>query len=587
MHIKYFYLIICINFPSLLCFNIFPGRKNVYLVPRNAKENEIKNRKLKSSFVDAEYASKNTNGSFIITTPLFYINGDPHLGHSYTVVFADVIKRFLELKGNDVKLLVGTDEHGSKIERRSKLFNQDPADYVSEYRSKFLNMFNAYDISSDISIHTDEEKNKLFVRQIFKILLKRGFIYRGIHKGYFSPKEDLYFPQSQVSDGKSPQGFDVIPVNEPAYFFKLSSWRKKLTEFFIEHKTSVVPETRYSEIMKILESELPDVAITRRNYTWGVKIPCVCDITPPVDCAIHGSSNYGITETFYVWFDAFLGYLSGILSLSDENIDQILNDMTNKITNEIHRKSVLIQVIGKDILTFHSFLWPAILFSLGIQPFDKFYIHGWILCKGEKMSKSYGSVTPAMPLHSSDISRFMLMTLGQFGNDFEFHSSNFRQSENTVRNTFAAACYRVTGLLNIRWNGKIEFPGKYYGNILDTLGSDQDILEGYITTGRVDRYMEHLETMAIKINKFLTLNKVWKLRPEEQNFKDIIWTACSSLLCLAVHTLPIMPKLARTIISRLNPELNDTPIDQNKLRFAVLDSLERINYSPVHGEPLI
>lgn len=589
MYINYLCLIICIKIPLVLCFKIDTKCENVYLVRKNAEISRAKNRKLRcSSVYDTNHTIEGENESFVITTPLFYLNGDPHLGHAYTVVFADVIKRFLELKGDVVKLIVGTDEHGSKIERRSKLFGQNPVDYVADYRNKFLDMFNAYDISADIAIHTSEEKNKTLVGNVFKILFKRGFIYRGIHKGFFSPKEDLYFPQSQISGGKSPNGFDVVPVNEPAYFFRLSCWREKLIEFFAKHKNSVVPETRYNEIMRILDSDLHDFAITRRNCCWGVKPPCICDISEPMNCSVHGTPLDGSNaETFYVWFDALLGYLSGLLSTSYGTINRLPEGMKTGVNDKMHGNNTLIQVIGKDILTFHSFLWPAILFSLDLSPFNKLYVHGWILCKGDKMSKSYGSVTPAIPLDSSDISRFMLMSLGQFGNDFEFNSYNLRQSENTVRNTFAAACYRVTGLLNIRGTEKIIFPGENSGDLLDTLCSDRDVLEGYITSGRIDRYLEHLENMALKVNRFLTLHKVWKLQSDDPKFKNIIWTACSSLMCLFVYTLPIMPKLANKTISRLNPELNNTPLDQNQLNFAILGKLEDICYSPIHGEPLI
>uniref|UniRef100_A0A3B0N684 methionine--tRNA ligase n=1 Tax=Theileria annulata TaxID=5874 RepID=A0A3B0N684_THEAN len=494
-----------------------------------------------------------TDQRYLITSPLFYLNGPPHLGHAYTLVSSDVLKRFLILSGYECKLLVGTDEHGSKIKLTSSNLCYSPKQYVTLMRNHYYELYKQYDISPDIIVHTSENDHKSKVKDVFNSFVRSGFIYRGLHKGYFSPKEDLYYTESKLIDGKSPLGFEVSQVNEPAYFFKLISWREKLIDFF---KESVIkPNHSLIEVRKSLESDLNDIAISRSNCDWGI----------PINIMNNGVTDQN--ETVYVWFDALLGYLTHFNSFPNSK-DQELKNLK------------LIHVIGKDILTFHSLLWPSILMALDIQVPIKLLVHGWLLNKGEKISKSLGNVSNLEP-QLSDVSRFALMSLGDFSYDFEFDSCIFDNSIKILRNKFANTFYRITSLLD---NHKLDsvLPTNTDHELINKFHLYTVNINKYMESFRIDKYIQVLMEMSSEVNRFIELNQIWTMGTCE--LLQISWLLCTLLFYISVYLSPITPKLSNDMISRLNPQLNQNTISPS---FNIFNNLQHISYYPQHLNILI
>ncbi|UKJ88525.1 methionine--tRNA ligase [Theileria orientalis] len=422
-------------------------------------------------------------------------------------------------------------------------------------RKKFLDVYDCYDISPDILVHTSEDDHKNRVKHTFDILLKSDDIYRGLHQGYFSPIEDCYYTKSKLVSGKSPLGFDVEFIEEPAYFFRLNKWKDRLKDFFFRNPDSILPEHRLNEVNNILDSDLKDVAITRSNCDWGVEVA-------------QG-------ETIYVWFDALLGYLNH-LKLGD--------------TGYTPDNLKLIHVLGKDILSFHTLLWPAILMSLGLNPPCKFISHGWLLSRGDKISKSLNNSVPAMPPpQNSDVCRLALMNLGDFTNDFEFDPSIFESSHNIIRNKFANTCHRITSVISLSRIETIDSPffdhsdlqnDQLIGSLLDKFGAYRKHLDDHVKSFRLDKYIQVLIEITYEINKFIEYKQFWLIDSHSKEFVATAWTACSLLFYLGLFLMPITPRLSRDIISRLRPSLSGNVVSTPS--FDCLDNIIQYSYSPIH-----
>ncbi|EAN34450.1 tRNA synthetases class I (M) family protein [Theileria parva strain Muguga] len=495
-----------------------------------------------------------SGNKYLITTPLFYLNGPPHLGHAYTLVSSDVLKRFLILSGHDCKLLAGTDEHGSKIKTTAANFGYSPKEYVISMRNQFFKLYKAYDITPEIVVHTSENEHKSKVKRVFDNFLESGHIYRGLHRGYFSPKEDLYYTESKLINGKSPLGFDVTLVDEPAYFFKLDIWKRKLVEFFKDSEV-ILPQHSLNEVRKLLQSEINDIAITRSNCDWGIPI-----------------TNSG-NETVYVWFDALLGYLTHLHSFPPlEQSNSNLNGLK------------IIHVIGKDILTFHTILWPAILMALKLDIKLRFLVHGWLLNKGEKISKSLNnSISPLNTSVPSDVSRFALMNLGDFSYDFEFDPSMFDNALKTLRNKFANTFYRVTSILQMNKVDTVQ-PCDCDHKLLEKFNKYSEEIRNSVQSFRLDRYIQILVEMSSEVNKFIELTQFWTMSSQSE-LLNTSWICCTLLLYISIYLAPITPKLANDMILRLGPQLSGAPV--KTISFNLLDDIQHISYNPKHLNPLI
>ncbi|KAK1939686.1 putative methionyl-tRNA synthetase [Babesia divergens] len=510
----------------------------------------FKEHKLRLCDQKADNNGYDTTDDTLLTTPLFYVNGELHIGHAYTLVASDIIKLYNGISGRNSRLLSGTDEHGTKIENAAATVGKTPQRYVEHMRTNYMEVKRAYNLHVDIDVHTADENHREKVKQIFTRLLNQGDIYEGLHKGYFCPKEDAYYTEFQLVDGKSPMGFEVHHVAEKAFFFRLSKYQDRLRQLIGKHGY-IVPQERQNEAMEMLRNGLPDVAVTRSNTGWGV----------PLD--IKGFEGH----TVYVWLDALLGYLPNYLQV------------------DVERNMVMI--FGKDILRFITLLWPALLMALGKPPPNQLICHGWILQDKEKMSKSKGGCIPALPpLSTPDVSRYVLMSLGAFGKDFHYDIETVTNLSEFVRDKYANLTHRVTSLFQQRGLSKvIHHAGDDLDQFVTRVVDRWECLGDIMRQFRIDKYIQEVNSIALDINNYITHNRIWQTQ-DTAEFKQHALVLCQALLALTIYLYPVMPGLARQNMQRLQPNLNGVPIEHGA-SVDILRSLKQIVFNPQHLGPLM
>ncbi len=334
---------------------------------------------------------------FFITTPIYYVNGAPHIGHAYTTIACDVMARFKRLDGFDVLFLTGTDEHGQKVEQAAAAAGMDPQSFTDGICGLFRGLTERLNISNDDFIRTTEDRHKRACQALWKRVQDNGQIYLGGYEGWYAIRDEAFYEEGELTtrpDGTktAPSGAAVEWVVEPSYFFKLSEWGDKLLEFYETHPDFIAPASRRNEVISFVKSGLRDLSVSRTSFTWGVKVP--------------GDDAH----VMYVWFDALTNYITAA-GFPDDNAA-----LWDFWPADLH-------MVGKDILRFHAVYWPAFLMAAGIAPPKRVYAHGWWTAGGEKMSKSLGNVIDPEELANSfglDSLRYFLLREVPFGNDGTF-----------------------------------------------------------------------------------------------------------------------------------------------------------------------
>ncbi len=404
---------------------------------------------------------------FYITTPLYYVNAEPHIGHTYTTVAADCIARFYRMNGYDVFFLTGTDEHGQKIYEASQKEGITPIELADRISEVFKNMWKRINISYDRFIRTTEKQHQEVVKKVFKILLEKGELYKGEYKGFYCIHCESYV---NIENKESPVCPDcnrpVKEIYETSYFFKLSKYQNQL-EKLIENTDIVKPDFRKNEILNFIRKGLKDLSITRKNVIWGIESPT--------------EEKY----TIYVWFDALLNYLSGVGYLSND-------EMFEKYWPPD------LQLIGKDIMRFHHIVWPALLLSLNLPCPKKIFAHGWWISGKEKISKSKGNIISPeyyIEKYGVDPFRFFLLREVPFGLDGEFSEENFKKRYNSeLVNDFGNLINRTLNLIEKKYDGYIP-DGE----------CDEKIME--ISEYIYKKYCENMENVLISES----IEEIWKL----------------------------------------------------------------------------
>eukprot|EP00977_Amphora_coffeiformis_P029695 scaffold42408_cov176-Amphora_coffeaeformis.AAC.4 len=305
-----------------------------------------------------------------ITTPIYYVNDKPHIGHAYTSTACDVIARFMRLSGRDVFFLSGTDEHGQKVEQSAANRGMNPQDFVDEVSVNFRELLDLLNISNDAFIRTTEEAHKASVQHLWNVMVDKGYIYLGNYEGWYSVRDECFYNESELVDGKAPTGADVEWVSkEESYFFKLSEFQDKLLQFYEDNPDFIAPESRRNEVVSFVKGGLRDLSISRTSFQWGVKVP----------------KDDG--HVMYVWIDALTNYISA-LGYPNEGSD---SNYSKFWPGALH-------VVGKDILRFHAVYWPAMLMAADLPLPKRLFAHGWWTKDGQKISKSLGNVIDPVEL---------------------------------------------------------------------------------------------------------------------------------------------------------------------------------------------
>ena len=471
---------------------------------------------------------------YYITTPIYYVNDKPHLGHAYTSLAADTIARYKKLMNYEVFFITGTDEHGQKVEEAAQIKNKSPKDFVDEVSNQFINLTRVLKISNQDFIRTSENRHISYVQKIWNILKENGDIYLDTYKGWYSVRDESFIAENEITTDKNnqklgPSGDKLKWLEEPSYFFKLSKWQKKLLNFYKNNPDFIKPKSRYNEVLKFVENGLTDLSISRTSFTWGIKVP---------DSSEH---------IVYVWLDALFNYISVL-------------DTEEKYNNFWPASA---HIVGKDILRFHGIFWPAFLMSANLSIPKKIFAHGWWTIEGEKMSKSLGNVIDPLHLikkYGNDQIRYFLLREISFGEDGNFSEANLIKRLNSdLTNDLGNLVQRVLSMIIKYTDGNVFKREKIDEDDKDLLNSPENIFEKY--TYLMDNFQFNQAIIIIwdiirKANAYVDLKAPWSLY--KKNDKKTLYTVLNVLIntIFKVNILlqPILPFASKKIFRQLNVE---------------------------------
>ncbi|HET6894917.1 MAG TPA: methionine--tRNA ligase [Candidatus Baltobacteraceae bacterium] len=465
---------------------------------------------------------------FYVTTPIYYISGNPHIGHAYTTIVADVLARTARANGS-AYFLTGTDEHGQKVADAAAAAGKTPQQWCDDLIPRWQSLFERYNVRYDDFIRTTQPRHERVVQTVFERLRESGDVYLGKYEGWYCVPDETFWLESKLVDGKCPTcGRPVQWLSEDDWFFRLSKYNERLKQYFLDHPQWVRPRAVYNEMMALLDEGLDDLSITRTNLAWGIPVPNA-----------HG--------VIYVWFDALLNYISALGWPDGEKFKTFW--------------PASVQLIGKEIARFHTLIWPAILWALGEQAPDMVFAHGWITVEGQKMGKSLGNVVDPFALaerFGADAMRYFLLREAPFGSDFSYSEEKIVQRYNSdLGNDLGNLLRRSLAMLEKYRNGLVPQPpfdesdrNKAFGMQFADLPVRVRALIGDL------QFRDALETiweLVSALNRAIDERKPWVLFKEgRQNELDaLLYDLCEGLRWLAMLLHPFMPERSAEIWSQL------------------------------------
>lgn len=463
-----------------------------------------------------------------ITTPIYYVNDVPHIGHAYTTIIADTMARYYRLKGYETFFLTGTDEHGQKIEEAAKSRGKTPQGYADEISGKFRALWDEFDISYDHFIRTTDSDHKIGVQKAFQVMFDKGDIYKGEYEGHYCVSCETFFTDTQlVDEGGCPDcGKPTRLVKEESYFFKLSKYQEDLLKWYHDDEKCVLPKGKKNEVISFVKQGLRDLSITRTSFDWGVKLP---------------ASMNDDKHVMYVWLDALLNYITALgYGTDDKNMKFWPATM---------------HLVGKDILRFHAIYWPAFLMSLGLPLPKHVAAHGWWTRNGEKMSKSKGNVVNPKEVadaYGLENFRYFLLREVPFGQDGDFSQKALMDRVNSdLGNELGNLLNRIIGMSGKYSNGVVDSKDvlKFYPSELKSVEDILSTVENTLLELQTNRYLEELWKALTVANQSITLHEPWVKMKEGKEDEAFALVALVSNILARVSVLlhPIMPKTTTTI----------------------------------------
>jgi methionyl-tRNA synthetase len=493
---------------------------------------------------------KSSKKTFYITTPIYYVNDIPHIGHAYTTIITDAISRFKKLAGYDVFFLTGTDEHGQKVEKSALEKGLEPIELADRMVVRFKDLWKSLNIDYDFFIRTTQDIHEKGVQKIFQKLKDKGDIYKGVYEGYYCISDENYLPEDVPLEK---EGHKICPdcgkecglVSEECYFFRLSAYQDKLLDFYSRHPEFVRPQSRMNEVVSFVKQGLKDLSITRTTVKWAIQVPDDPD------------------HTIYVWFDALNNYLTAIGY-----------DWDRQLYEKFWPADV--HFIGKDILRFHAIFWPAFLMAGEFPLPQTVFGHGWWLKDDSKMSKSKGNVLdPHLLLNTfgSDSLRYFLLREIPIGLDGNFSHEGFLHRVNSdLANDLGNLVQRTLTMIHNYFEGRIDdMDEEAEGDkvLRTSFDSMKEQVVDHYERFSLNRALEEIWAYLSTVNRYLAENEPWILAKDPAKKKRlgrILYQASASLRAISLLVFPVMPESAQKIWDCLGEDISieDTQLSQFK-----------------------
>ncbi|MFQ5876276.1 MAG: methionine--tRNA ligase [Acidobacteriota bacterium] len=469
--------------------------------------------------------------TFYVTTPIYYVNDQPHIGHTYTTVVADVIARFCRMLGLEVHFLTGTDEHGQKIERAARARGLEPIRLADRVVGRFRSLWSALGITYDDFIRTTEARHRAGVEAFYRRIESRGDIYRGAYRGWYCTSCESFYPENQVVDGRCPeQGHGVEWTEEESYFFRLSKYRDALLRHYREHPEFIFPKTRRNEVVAFVEAGLKDLSISRSSFRWGIPLP----------------ADPG--HVLYVWFDALSNYVTALGYGGNAKLYERFWPA------DLH-------LVGKDILRFHAVYWPAFLMSAGEPLPRRVVAHGWWLRDAAKISKSKGGIVDPLPLIEAfgvDPLRYFLLREMVFGQDAGYSDEALIDRVNTdLANDLGNLISRGLKMIEDYRGGHVPKPDPGFSGTEPLIAAARDAWSGLVRSFEgldFSAGLAHVWDLVGVLNRFIVQNEPWKLAQDPSRaavLDSVLYHVAEGLRVVALLVTPVMPRSASGLWRRL------------------------------------
>jgi len=474
--------------------------------------------------------------TFYVTTPIYYVNDKPHIGHAYTTLACDVLARFKRLDGFDVKFLTGTDEHGQKVEKSAEAAGVTPQQLADLNSANFRELAARLNCSNDDFIRTTEPRHVAACQDLWRRLVERGEITLGQYEGWYSVRDEAFYGEDDLVAGSNgqklaPTGAPVEWVKEPSYFFRLSQWQDRLLAFYEANPDFIGPASRRNEVISFVKGGLQDLSVSRTSFSWGIPVP-----NDPA-------------HIMYVWLDALTNYLTAT-GYPDES-----GGFARYWPADLH-------MVGKDIVRFHAVYWPAFLMAAGLAPPKRVFAHGWWTNEGQKISKSVGNVIdPGMLIdrYGLDPVRYFLLREVPFGNDGDFsHRAMINRVNSELANDYGNLAQRVLSMIAKNCAAQVPARGA------TTAEDDEMLAAAYGLPAKLrdtmDRQVFHdsLEAIWMVIraaNGYVDRQAPWALKKSDPpRMANVLWVLAETLRCLGLSTLAFMPDSSGKLLDQLAVE---------------------------------